>query len=106
MLTKIPLQHIVFHQRKSLRRGGGLHKSPRYFLTASALAASALAASALAYLRRNRSTRPAVSTSFCLPVKNGWQLEQISRLILPLCVERVVKVLPHAQCTRTSLYAG
>jgi len=28
-------------------------------------------APALPYLRRNRSTRPAVSTSFCLPVKNG-----------------------------------
>jgi hypothetical protein len=27
----------------------------------------------------NRSTRPAVSRSFCLPVKNGWQLEQTSR---------------------------
>ena len=33
---------------------------------------------ALAYLRRKRSTRPAVSISFCLPVKNGWQAEQIS----------------------------
>src|SRR5579862_491047 len=29
------------------------------------------AGSALAYLRRKRSTRPAVSMSFCLPVKNG-----------------------------------
>ena len=28
-------------------------------------------ASVFAYLRRKRSTRPAVSTSFCLPVKNG-----------------------------------
>jgi hypothetical protein len=26
-----------------------------------------------------RSTRPSVSISFCRPVKNGWQLEQISR---------------------------
>src|SRR5215472_13008352 len=60
----------------------------------------------LAYLRRKRSTRPAVSISFCLPVKNGWQLEQISTWISPRCVERVVNVLPHAQCTRTSLYAG
>lgn len=31
-----------------------------------------------AYLRRKRSTRPAVSSNFCLPVKKGWQLEQIS----------------------------
>ena len=26
-----------------------------------------------------RSTRPSVSSSFCRPVKNGWQFEQISR---------------------------
>jgi hypothetical protein len=26
----------------------------------------------------NRSTRPAVSTNFCFPVKNGWQALQIS----------------------------
>src|SRR5262249_52751482 len=30
------------------------------------------------YFFRNRSTRPAVSTSLYLPVKNGWQLAQIS----------------------------
>jgi hypothetical protein len=41
-------------------------------------AAAAVASVDLAYLRRNRSTRPAVSTSLCLPVKKGWQLEQIS----------------------------
>src|SRR5581483_4382710 len=62
-----------------------------------------LAGSALAYFRRKRSTRPAVSISFCLPVKNGWQFEQISTPMSPLWVERVIKVLPHAQCTRTSL---
>src|SRR3954451_17571094 len=62
-----------------------------------------LAASDFAYLRLKRSTRPAVSTSFCLPVKNGWQFEQISRPMSPLWVERVVNTLPHAQCTRTSL---
>src|SRR6516225_544448 len=38
-----------------------------------------------AYFFWNRSTRPAVSTSFCLPVKKGWQFEQIStRIIGPL----------------------
>ena len=26
----------------------------------------------LSYFWRNRSTRPAVSISFCFPVKNGW----------------------------------
>ena len=30
------------------------------------------------YRWRNRSTRPAVSTRRCLPVKNGWQCPQIS----------------------------
>jgi len=59
-----------------------------------------------AYLRRKRSTRPAVSTRRCLPVKNGWQLEQISKLILPLCVERVSKVFPHEQWTWTASYLG
>src|SRR4051812_41826365 len=72
-----------------------------YFVAASAvlaasaaLAASALPASLLAYLRRKRSTRPAVSISFCLPVKKGWQAEQISTLMSLLLVERVVNVLP------------
>ena len=74
-----------------------------YFFAVSAFAASALAASDLAYLRRKRSTRPAVSSSFCLPVKNGWQAAQISTLMSPLWVGGSVKVLPHAQCTRTSL---
>ena len=35
-------------------------------------------ATCLPYFWRKRSTRPAVSTSFCLPVKKGWQLAQIS----------------------------
>ena len=37
-----------------------------------------------------RSTRPSVSISFCRPVKNGWQLLQISRCSSGL-VERVVQ---------------
>src|ERR1035438_9410625 len=45
-------------------------------------------ASFLAYLRRKRSTRPAVSMSFCLPVKKGWQAEQISTLMSPLWLDR------------------
>ncbi len=40
--------------------------------------------------------RPAVSTSFCLPVKNGWQLEQISTVMLSL-VDPVSITLPQAQ---------
>ena len=47
--------------------------------------------------------RPAVSISFCLPVKNGWQEEQISTRMSPLCVERVLKVWPQAQMTLISL---
>jgi hypothetical protein len=44
----------------------------------------------------NRSTRPAVSTNFCLPVKNGWHMLQISTLILA-DVLRVTNVFPQAQ---------
>src|SRR6266403_2899273 len=67
-----------------------------YFLAAVDLAAAS------AYFLVKRSTRPAVSTSFCLPVKKGWQFEQIStRSMSPLMVERVWKVLPQAQWTVT-----
>src|SRR5690349_21297120 len=44
--------------------------------------------------------------SFCLPVKNGWQLEQISRRSSWFFVERVVHVAPQAQWTLTILYSG
>jgi hypothetical protein len=57
------------------------------------------------YLFLNLSTRPAVSISFCLPVKKGWQAEQISVVISDL-VERVKKVLPHKHLTVISLYLG
>jgi len=53
------------------------------------------------YFLWNRSTRPAVSTSFCLPVKKGWHFEQISRWISGF-VERVLKVSPHAHLTTAS----
>src|SRR5262245_66669849 len=33
------------------------------------------------YLRWNFSTRPVVSRNFILPVKNGWQAEQISTVM-------------------------
>ncbi len=70
----------------------------RYFLSAAALAESDWA-----NLRRKRSTRPAVSISFCLPVKKGWQAEQISRTMSPLWVERVSKLEPQAHLTVMSL---
>src|SRR6266851_4002753 len=67
-----------------------------YFFAAADLAAAS------AYFLVKRSTRPAVSISFCLPVKNGWQFEQIStRSMSPLMVERVWNVWPQAQCTVT-----
>ena len=69
----------------------GRHRNSNYFFSAF-----------FAYLRRKRSIRPAVSSIFCLPVKNGWQLEQISTWMSPLWVERVVKEFPHAHRTRTS----
>src|ERR1700691_3367083 len=73
----------------------GTQRRARYFL--------AIEAALSAYFFVKRSTRPAVSISFCLPVKNGWQLEQISvRIALPLMVERVSNVLPQAQCTVTT----
>ena len=53
------------------------------------------------YLRVKRSMRPAVSISRCLPVKNGWQVEQISSRSSFL-VERVVQVAPQAQWTFTT----
>jgi hypothetical protein len=58
-----------------------------------------------AYFWRKRSTRPAVSTNFCLPVKNGWQFEQISRCNSP-AVERVCQVLPQAHRTVAVAYSG
>jgi hypothetical protein len=41
-----------------------------------------------------------VSTSFCLPVKNGWQLEQISTCNASFTVARVSMTLPQAQTMR------
>src|SRR5512136_2098477 len=52
-----------------------------------------------------RSIRPAVSTNFCFPVKNGWQEEHNSNLISDL-VERVSNLFPQAQVTVTLWYLG
>ena len=48
------------------------------------------------YFLLKRSIRPAVSINFCLPVKNGWQFEQISMPKSPR-VENVSWIAPHAQ---------
>ena len=50
----------------------------------------------MVYLRRNFSTRPAVSIIFCVPVKNGWQEAQISTWI-DFRVDRVWYAAPHVQ---------
>lgn len=56
----------------------------------------------------NLSTLPPASTNFCLPVKKGWHLEQISTLISPPfgLVERVRTVSPQAHLIVTSSYLG
>ena len=77
------------------------------FLAAGFLAAAALdvvAAPGLAsYFLRNLSTRPCVSTSLYLPVKKGWQLEQISMWKLPR-VERVRISFPQAHWLAAALW--
>ena len=57
------------------------------------------------YFFLNFSTRPAASISFCLPVKKGWQFEQISTWIVAT-VERVSTTYPHAQLIVAFLYSG
>jgi len=67
--------------------------------------ADAQAPAFVPYFWRKRSTRPAVSMSFCLPVKRGWQFEQMS-VWISAWVERVWKVLPQAQMTVAVAYVG
>ena len=57
------------------------------------------------YFLLNLSIRPAVSTSFCLPVKKGWQAEQISTVIF-FAVDRVSITFPQAQVIVVSSYLG
>ena len=68
-------------------------------LGALAAAFFASAAGFTSYFFRKRSTRPSVSTSLYLPVKKGWQLEQISTWNEPR-VLRVSMTLPQAQTMR------
>src|SRR5215470_11777491 len=69
------------------------------------LATAAWAAWVLAMRCWNLSTRPAVSTNFCCPVKNGWQALQMPTIITGL-VERVLITLPQAQRISASTYFG
>ena len=57
------------------------------------------------YFFMNRSTRPSVSISFCLPVKKGWQFEQISSR-RSFLVDLVFHVAPQAQWASTLKYSG
>src|SRR5205823_9237890 len=67
-----------------------------YLASAGASAAAGLPRLAQLYFRWNFSTRPVVSTNFILPVKNGWQAEQISTVMF--CrVLRVGILLPQPQ---------
>jgi len=59
----------------------------------------------VAYRFLNRSTRPAVSMIFCLPVINGWQFEQIS-ILMSFFVDLVSIILPQTQVMVASLYSG
>jgi len=67
---------------RRIPRGGGVSQLPGDLLRPAASAwrsrVSTDQLALVAYFWRNRSTRPAVSSSFCLPVKNGWQLAQTS----------------------------
>src|SRR5258707_14946505 len=57
------------------------------------------------YFFWNFSTRPVVSTNFILPVKKGWQAEQISTVIF-FFVLRVLNLFPQPQVTVASSYLG
>ena len=69
------------------------------------LAYPASAFCTFAYFFLNRSMRPAVSTSFCFPVKKGWHFEQVSVRISGL-VEPTSMTFPQAQVMVVSTYSG
>src|SRR5437667_11861136 len=75
------------------------------YLAGSLAASPAFLRLSQLYLRWNFSTRPVVSTYFILPVKKGWQAEQISTVMF-LRVLRVVNLLPQPQVTVLSTYSG
>src|SRR5437016_12807106 len=80
--------------------------APSYLASSAVLVSSPfLARLAQLYFFVNFSTRPVVSTYFILPVKNGWQTEQISTAMFFL-VLRVTNLLPQPQVTVVSSYFG
>src|SRR6516165_1193048 len=90
--------------RIPFRRAGG-HENGRSYLAVSVAASPFFLRLSQLYLRWNFSTRPVVSTYFILPVKKGWQAEQISTVMFFL-VLRVTNLLPHPQVTVASTYSG
>src|SRR4051812_22588500 len=86
--------------RPAPRRG----RAGRDYLGASASAPGFLRWAQL-YFFWNFSTRPVVSKNFILPVKNGWQAEQISTAMF-FRVLRVVNLLPQPHTTVASTYSG
>src|SRR5208283_3605912 len=112
-LTGIPYRHSrhfmgppVTNAGRTKRKRTGLRPAPCHFQTCSpayATGCAFFAARDSLYFLSNLSMRPAVSINFCLPVKKGWQEEQISTRMSPLCVERVLNVWAQAQVTLISL---
>ena len=87
------------------KNGIPFNKIPFHTLENNLCYAVVVSADFFAYFFLKRSTRPAVSRSFCFPVKKGWHLLQISTLRLPT-VERVSKVFPQMHETIDFMYVG
>ena len=87
--------------------GGRFGQQPLDFLRARERLGETLAETqaVFPYFWRKRSTRPAVSMSFCFPVKKGWQTLQMSTWISAR-VDRVSNVLPQAHLTVVVAYIG
>src|ERR1700730_8291858 len=80
-------------------------KSSIYLGVSAGAASPAFLRLSQLYFFWNFSTRPVVSTNFILPVKKGWQAEQISTVMFFL-VLRVLNLLPQPQTTVASSYLG
>ena len=108
LVASLDLGEAVEH-RLTQRRGGSASPTPRIRRAGDPRPRQAGAEPEplrlRPYLRWKRSTRPAVSTSFCLPVKNGWHAEQISTWMVGT-VERVSMTLPQAQMIDAFSYRG
>ena len=82
-----------FFPERGTRKHGRVGRKAQAFLTT------------FSYFLRKRSTRPAVSSMRCLPVKKGWQFEQTSTENEPF-VDAVFHCCPQAQEMFASVYLG